>query len=47
MEVTQEMLERAMKEAVRLGVFPKTATPEDYSKAWETMRKILAAALNA
>jgi hypothetical protein len=47
MEITQEMLAAAMKEAVKLKVFPKTGTTDEYMKCWETMRKILEAALNA
>jgi len=40
------MVERAMKEAVRLGLFPKRSSQEFYLKLWDGMRKVLDAAIN-
>ena len=47
MEVTQEMLNAAMKKAVELGVFPKHAGADDYLKHWDAMKACLEAALAA
>ena len=45
MEVDLEMLERAMKKAVEVGLLPKTATMENYLARWEQMRQVLMATL--
>jgi len=42
--VTQEMLEAAMVEAVKRGMFPKAAPADQYITAWEDMRAVLEAA---
>ena len=47
MEVTQEMLNAAMKKAVELGVFPKNLGPDEYLKNRDTMKACLQAALAA
>ena len=41
MEITTEILTKAMKEAVKLGIFPKHASQEDYIKHWYAMKKLL------
>lgn len=45
MNLTQEMLNVAMKKAVELGVFPKHPTPGAYIKNWDAMKACLEAAL--
>ena len=46
--VTQEMLNAAMKEAVKVGILPKHSVSTDtYMNHWEGMEKVLNAALNA
>ena len=47
MELTEEMLDRAMKAAVRVGVFPAHADYETYLHRWQQMEEILKAALNS
>lgn len=47
MEVTQEMLNAAMKKAVELGVFPAQPGPDAYLKNWDAMKACLEAALVA
>jgi predicted Zn-ribbon and HTH transcriptional regulator len=42
--VTQKMLEAAMVEAVKRGMFPKDAPANQYITAWEDMRAVLEAA---
>jgi len=46
-QVTQEMLNAAMKEAVRLGIFPKESSMGNYVKHWEGMESVLKAAMKA
>ncbi len=43
MEITTEILTKAMKKAVELGIFPKHVSQEDYVKHWESMKKVLEA----
>lgn len=46
MELTQEMLNLAMKKAVNLGIFPKHPVSEEtYLKHWKQMEDVLIAAL--
>ena len=46
-EVSQDMLIRAMKKAVKVGVLPKHPVDEEtYLKHWSGMKKVLEAALN-
>ena len=45
MELTEEMLDRALKAAVRVGVFPAHADYETYLHRWQQMAEILKAAL--
>lgn len=45
MELTQEMLNAAMKKAIKVGIFPKYADMETYLKHWEGMEEVLKAAL--
>ena len=47
MEVTQKMLEAAMKKAVETGVLAKSVDEETYLKNWDGMKKALQAALDA
>lgn len=47
MEVTQEMLNAAMKKAVETGLVPKHSDPDTYLKQWDAMKACLAAALAA
>lgn len=42
--VTQEMLEAAMVEAVKRGVFAKDDFHDQYLKAWDDLRAVLEAA---
>jgi len=42
--VTQEMLEAAMVEAVKRGMFPKDVPADQYITAWDDMRAVLEAA---
>jgi hypothetical protein len=46
MEVTQQMLEAAMKEAVKLGMYPQVTFEEAYLRNWANMRKVLEAAFS-
>lgn len=46
MKVTQEMLYKAIKKAVELGILPKHSSQEDYLKIYDSMRKILETALD-
>ena len=45
MEVTQEMLNAAMKKAVETGLVAKHLDPEAYLKQWDAMKACLSAAL--
>lgn len=45
MEVTQEMLNAAMKKAVQVGIFPKESDMDAYLKHWWQMEYVLIAAL--
>lgn len=47
MEVTQEMLNAAMKKAVETGLVPKVCDPESYLKHWNAMKACLEAAMAA
>lgn len=47
MEVTQEMLNAAMKAAVQAGIAPKYADQETYLRHWDGMKAALVAALKA
>lgn len=42
--ITQKMLEAAMVEAVKRGMFAKDAPADQYITAWEDMRAVLVAA---
>lgn len=44
-EQGERILTRAMKTAVKLGVFPKTSIEEDYLRNWGNLEEILRAAL--
>jgi len=44
MIVTDDMLIAAMKQAVKLGIFPKFTDEETYLQHWDSMRKVLEAA---
>lgn len=44
MQVSQEMLNAAMKKAVETGLLPKYADTDTYLKQWEAMRHCLQAA---
>jgi len=44
MEVTQEMLEAAMKKAVQTGLVPKHVDGDTYLKNWDAMKQCLQAA---
>jgi len=46
MQVTQEMLNAAMKKAVELGIFPKHGDEQTYLRHWESMKQVLEAALD-
>lgn len=46
MKPTQEMLNRAMKEAVKRGIFPKVANGETYLHHWDVMEHILEAVMS-
>jgi len=46
-QVTQEMLNAAMKEAVRLGIFPNKSSMGNYVKHWEGMESVLKVAMKA
>lgn len=46
MEMTQEMLNAAMKKAVHIGMFPKEVDSETYLKHWAFMESVLKAALH-
>lgn len=46
-EVTDKMLEAAMREAVKTGLLKKYADGETYMKNWEAMRRVLSVALDA
>lgn len=46
MNVTQEMLEAAMKKAVETGLVPKFADEDFYLKRWDAMKQCLQAALD-
>jgi hypothetical protein len=45
MKVTNDMLYRAVKEAVKQGLLPKYAHEERYLKNYEGMKKVLETAL--
>jgi len=45
MELTDAMLIAAMKEAVRLGIFPMAANLDTAEKNWSSIKKVLEAAL--
>jgi hypothetical protein len=45
-EVTQEMLEAAMKKAVETGLLPKLVDEDTYLKNWSGMKAVLQAALD-
>jgi hypothetical protein len=45
-EVTQEMLEAAMKKAVETGLIPKHVDQETYLENWSSMKAVLQAALD-
>ena len=45
-KVSENMLIRAMKKAVEVGVIPKYADEETYLMYWSGMKKVLLAALN-
>lgn len=45
-EVTQEMLEAAMKKAVETGLIPKHVDEETYLKNWASLKAVLQAALD-
>lgn len=47
MEVTQEMLNAAMKTAVQAGMIPSHADEETYLRNWDGMKAALRAALAA
>lgn len=47
MEVTQEMLNAAMKKAVETGLVAKHADPDTYLKQWDAMKACLQVALAA
>ncbi len=47
MEITHEMLEKAVKKAVELGLFPKHSDEQTYMKIWDGMREVLDAAINS
>lgn len=47
MQVTQEMLNAAMKTAVELGLVPKHMEPDAYIKTWDAMKACLQAAQDA
>ena len=44
--VTDEGLARAMKKAVALGLAPKQASLDDYTKWWSGMKACIEAAIN-
>lgn len=44
MNVTDEMLQAAMKKAVELGLLPAFAGEEQYLKNWDNMQQVLEAA---
>ena len=43
--VDEEMLARAMKKAVEVGLLPKWADTEGYLKNWDGMKEVLQAAV--
>ena len=45
MKLTREMLNAAMKEAVKVGLFPKESDMDTYLKCWEQMESVLKATL--
>ena len=45
-EVTQEMLEAAMKKAVETGLLPKHVDQETCLKNWSSMKAVLQTALD-
>lgn len=48
MEIDEEMVQAAMKEAVKQGMVPKFASGEDeYLKHWSAVESVLRAALAA
>lgn len=48
MEVTEEMLAAAMKQAVASGLVPKVAADEgEYLKSWAAVKEVIEAALSA
>lgn len=47
MQVTQEMLEAAMKAAVQTGLLPKYADGDTYLKRWDAMKQCIQAAIDA
>lgn len=47
MQVTQDMLEAAMKAAVRTELLPKYADGETYLKRWDAMKQCIQAAIDA
>lgn len=47
MDVTQEMLNAAMKKAVETGLVPKHCDPDAYLKQWSALKACLEAAMAA
>ena len=47
LQVSDEMLQKAMIEAVRQELFPKMVDLETYGKHWRGMKEVLVAALKA
>lgn len=45
-KISENMLIRAMKKAVEVGLIPKYADEETYLKNWSGMKKVLEATLN-
>jgi hypothetical protein len=45
MEVTTEMVQAAIKQAVKDKIIPSHAVAEDYVRYWESMRRIIEAAI--
>ena len=47
LQVDDKMLQKAIIEAVRQGIFPKTVDLETYVDHWQGMKEVLRAALKA
>ena len=47
MEITQTMLEAAVKKAVEVGLLPRMGDMESYVANWEAVQSIVQAALDA